>query len=262
VAGATSYTYERDTSASFTSPTTISSGTLDLTVNDTGPLSEAVTYYYRIIATDGVDTSTSNTATFIISATFDTATLLNGSNLPSNTNTLTLTVQPSIAISAGSTVTLSGLTGSVTADNVSLSLGGAGAVFFGSAGSWTQSTGTLVLTVDSGQTLPTSDTVVSFTLTNPASDSGVTSVNLSSTGFTTASISGLFLEAQANKYNIPDDLVTPGSANDFQQDEADILLLSPSNPTDEVTVYFGSDTGDLYVWDGSAWYIYNNDYTT
>ena len=194
--------------------------------------------------------------------TFDTATLLNGSNLPSNTNTLTFTVQPSASISAGSSITLSGLTGSATADNVSLSLGGAGAVIFGSAGSWTQSTGTLVLTVDSGQTLPTgSDTVVSFTLTNPASGSGVTSVNLSSTGFTTASISGLFLEAQANQYNIPDDLVTPGSANDFQQDEADILLLTPSNPANQVTVYFGSDTYYLYVWDGSAWYIYNNDYT-
>jgi hypothetical protein len=71
----------------------------------------------------------------------------------------------------------------------------------------------------------------------------------------------LFLEAAANKYNIPDDLVTPGSADDFQQDEADILLLTPSNPANQATVYFGSNTHDLYVWDGSAWYIYNNDYT-
>ena len=262
VAEATSYTYERDISASFTSPTTISSGTLDLTVNDTGPLSEAITYYYRIIATDGVDTSISNTAAFAVPSTFDTATLTDSSNLTSNSNIFTLTVQPSAAISAGSSITLSGLTGSVTSDNGSLSLGGANAsIFSGSAGSWTQSTGTLVLTVASGQTLATgSDTVVTFTLTNPASGSGVTSVNLSSTGFTTTSISGLFLEAAANKYNIPEDLVTPGSATDFQQDEADILLLTPSNPTDEVTVYFGSDTYDLYVWDGSFWYIYNNDY--
>lgn len=51
------------------------------------------------------------------------------------------------------------------------------------------------------------------------------------------------------RYNIP------------QQTEATILALSPTNPTDEVTVYFGSDTYDLYVWFGSAWYIYNNDYT-
>lgn len=252
VTGATSYTYERDTSSSFTSPTTISSGTLDLSVNDTGPLSEAVTYYYRIIATDGVDTSTSNTAAFVIPATFSTATLLNGSNLPNNSNTLTLTVQPSTAIAAGSSITLSGLTGSATSDNSSLTISGAGATTFGSAGTWTQSTGTLVLTVDSGQTLSTgSNTVVTFTLTNSASSAGVTSVDLSATNFTTASISGLFLEAVVNKYNIPD--------STDQQTEATILALSPPNPTDEVTVKFGSDTHDLYVWDGSAWYIYNND---
>jgi len=185
--------------------------------------------------------------------TFDTATLTDGSNLASNSNIFTFTVQPSASISAGSSITLSGLTGSATTDG-SVSLSGAGAAIFGSAGSWTQSTGTLVLTVDSGQTLPTgSDTVVSFTLTNPASGSGVTSVNLSSTGFTTASISGLFLEAQANQYNIPD--------STDQQTEATIIALSPTNPSGQATVKFGSDTYDLYVWDGSAWYIYNNDYT-
>ena len=46
-----------------------------------------------------------------------------------------------------------------------------------------------------------------------------------------------------------------------QQTEATILALSPTNPSGEVTVKFGSDTYDLYVWYGSAWYIYNNDYT-
>jgi len=186
--------------------------------------------------------------------TFDTATLTDGTNLASGSNIFTFTVQPSASISAGSSITLSGLTGSATGDG-SVSLSGAGAsIFSGSAGSWTQLTGTLVLTVDSGKTLPTgSDTVVTFTLTNQASSSGVTSVNLSSTGFTTASISGLFLEAAANKYNIPD--------STDQQTEATILALSPPNPAGQVTVKFGSDTYDLYVWDGSAWYIYNNDYT-
>jgi len=185
--------------------------------------------------------------------TFDTATLTDGTNLASGSNIFTFTVQPSASISAGSSITLSGLTGSATGDG-SVSLSGAGAsIFSGSAGSWTQSTGTLVLTVDSGKTLPTgSDTVVTFTLTNPSSGSGVTSVNLSSTGFTTASISGLFLEAQANQYNIPD--------STDQQTEATILALSPNTPAGQVTVKFGSDTYDLYVWDGSAWYIYNNDF--
>ena len=185
--------------------------------------------------------------------TFDTATLTDSSNLASNDNPFTFTVQPSTNISAGGTLTIAGLTGSGTADNASLTVGGAGATIFGSSADWTQSTGTLVLTVDSGQTLPTgSDTVVTFTLTNPSSGSGVTSVNLSSTGFTTASISGLFLKAQANQYNIPD--------STDQQTEATILALSPTNPSEEVTVKFGSDTYDLYVWDGSVWFIYNNDF--
>jgi hypothetical protein len=41
--------------------------------------------------------------------------------------------------------------------------------------------------------------------------------------------------------------------------ESNILALSPTNATGEVTVKFGTDTYDLYIWDGSAWYIYNND---
>ena len=40
---------------------------------------------------------------------------------------------------------------------------------------------------------------------------------------------------------------------------SNILASSPTNPTGEVTVKFGTDTYDLYIWDGSAWYIYNND---
>ena len=41
--------------------------------------------------------------------------------------------------------------------------------------------------------------------------------------------------------------------------EANILASTPTNPTGEVTVKFGTDTYDLYIWDGSAWFIYNND---
>jgi hypothetical protein len=41
--------------------------------------------------------------------------------------------------------------------------------------------------------------------------------------------------------------------------ESNILASSPTNATGEVTVKFGTDTYDLYIWDGSAWYIYNND---
>jgi LysM repeat protein len=253
VSGATSYTYERDTSSSFSSPTTVSSGTLDLSVNDSG-LSQGTLYYYRIIATDGVDTSTSATASLLILAVFTTSTLTDGGNLASNDNPFTFTVQPSTNISAGGTLTIAGLTGSGTADNASLTVGGAGATIFGSSADWTQSTGTLVLTVAGGQTLSTgSDTVVTFTLTNSSSSSGVTSATLSASGFVSTTMTGDYLEAFANRYNIPD--------STDQQTEATILALSPTNPTDEVTVKFGSDTYDLYVWDGSVWYIYNNDYT-
>ena len=41
--------------------------------------------------------------------------------------------------------------------------------------------------------------------------------------------------------------------------ESNILASSPTNPTGEVTVKFGTDTYDIYIWDGSAWYIYYND---
>ena len=220
-----------------------------------GGLAEKQTYYYRVRAEDTVTSEVSayRVASLTLFADFLTTSLTDSTNLGNNSNIFTLTVQPDSDISAGSSITLSGLTGSATSDG-SLTIAGAGASIFGSAGTWTQSTGTLVLTVDSGQTLSTgSDTVVSFTLTNPASGSGVTSVNLSSSGFATVSISGLFLETQANQYNIPD--------STDQQTDATILAQSPTNPSGEATVKFGSDTYDLYVWDGNAWYIYNNDYT-
>ena len=41
--------------------------------------------------------------------------------------------------------------------------------------------------------------------------------------------------------------------------ESNILSTTPTNPTGEVTIKFGTDTYDLYIYDGSAWYIFNND---
>ena len=183
--------------------------------------------------------------------TFDTATLDNGQNSAGNSNTLTFTVDPSTAISASSTITIAGLTGSQTADSGSLTVGDAVASIFGSSGAWTQSSGTLVLTVAGGQSVPTgSDTVITFTLTNPATtNAGVTGITLASSGFTTADISGTFLNAVGN-YNVT-----------TRDTEANILASTPSNPSGEVTNAYGTDTYDLYVYDGSAWYIYNNDFS-
>jgi predicted lipoprotein with Yx(FWY)xxD motif len=41
--------------------------------------------------------------------------------------------------------------------------------------------------------------------------------------------------------------------------EANILSSTPTNPSGEVNIAFGTDTNDFYIYDGSAWYIYNND---
>ena len=178
--------------------------------------------------------------------TFDTATLENGQTNLDNTNILTLTVQPSRDIPAGDTLTITGLTSSQTVDG-SVTLSGANAAIFGSAGSWTQSTGTLVLTVDTGQTLSTgSDTVITFNLTNPATvSSGVSGVTLSSSGFTQASISGTFLNT-VDTFNVT-----------TRDTEANILASTPTNPSGEVNIAFGTDTYDFYIYSGGAWYIYN-----
>ena len=183
-----------------------------------------------------------------IDGAFDTATLENGQTNLDNTNILTFTVQPSRDIDAGDSITLTGLTGSQTADG-SLTLSGAGASVFGSAGSWTQSTGTLVLTVDTGQTLSTgSDTVITFNLTNPATvSSGVSGVTLASSGFTQASISGTFLNA-VDLFNVT-----------TKDTEVNIAASTPTNPSGEVNIAFGTDTYDFYIYDGSTWYIFNND---
>jgi len=244
VSGATSYTYERDTDSGFSSPTTISSGTLDLTVNDTGPLSKTVTYYYRIVATDGVETTTSVTASFVIVGDFTTASLLGSSTVANTANTFTLTIRPEVDITSG-TVTLTGLDASQTADNASLSITSTSNIF-GTTADWTQSTGTLVLTVST--TVPSNtDTIVTFDLTNPSDtpNSGSTGITLDSANYNQASITGDFLYT-----------VGPFTVADTTRNES--VILADTTQT-QYTIEYGADTQDLYVWDGSAWYIFNND---
>jgi len=244
VSGATSYTYERDTDAGFSSPTTISSGTLDLTVNDTGPLSPYVSYYYRITATDGTLTSTSATSSIIIPVDFTTALLTHNQNTANSVNTFTLTIRPEVDITSG-TVTLTGLDASQTPDDASLSITSTSNIF-GTTADWTQSTGTLVLTVST--TVPSNgNTVITFDLTNPSNtpNSGSTGITLDSANFNQASISGDFLYT-----------VGPFTVADTTRNESVILADTTQTP---YTIEYGADTRDLYVWDGSAWYIFNND---
>ena len=182
-----------------------------------------------------------------VPGTFDTATLDNGQTASGSSNTLTFTVNPSAVISAGSTLTIVGLTGSQTGDSGSLTVGGAGASIFGSSGSWTQSSGTLILTVAGGQSVPTgANTVITFTLTNPAStNAGVTGITLASSGFTTANISGTFLNS-ITLFN-----VTTRNTN------VAILASTPSNPSGEANIAFSTDISDFYIYDGSNWVVYN-----
>lgn len=41
--------------------------------------------------------------------------------------------------------------------------------------------------------------------------------------------------------------------------EVNILTTSPGNPTNKVNIAFGTDTHDLYIWNGSSWSKYFND---
>jgi hypothetical protein len=66
---------------------------------------------------------------------------------------LSLTLQLDKSLAAGDKITIDGLTGTDTNDNTNLTITGSSAGNFDNEGAWTQSSGTLVLTVGSGQTI-------------------------------------------------------------------------------------------------------------
>lgn len=43
--------------------------------------------------------------------------------------------------------------------------------------------------------------------------------------------------------------------------ESNILASTPTNPAGEVTVAYGTDTNNLYVYDGYVWITYFNNFT-
>ena len=252
VSGANQYRVEKSTDG--VTYTLLANQSTHGTYTD-GGLTEGQTYYYRVRAEDTLTSEVSNyrVSSLALLVEFTTAFLINGSNIVGGTNPLTLTIRPDIAIVAGSTLTLAGLSGSQTATNTSLTIAGANAAVFGSSASWNNN-GTLVLTVDTGQSIPNdADTVITFELTNPATvSSGVSGVTLDGpVGFTQASISGAFLSA-VDIFNVT-----------TRNTEANILDASntPTNPSGEVNIVFGTDTYDFYIYDGSAWYIFNNDFS-
>jgi hypothetical protein len=70
VTNAVSYEFQRDDNSGFSSPTTLQNTSSTTFTDSPTPGS---TYYYRVIATDGVDTSTSNTASLLVTGIFDSS---------------------------------------------------------------------------------------------------------------------------------------------------------------------------------------------
>ena len=269
-----------------------------------GGLTEGQTYYYRVRSENTLTSEVSNyrVASLALLAEFSNVSLTESTTLQNSVNTLTLVFRPDVAISATGTITLSGLLGSATATNSSLTVAGAGASIFGSSGDWNND-GTFILTVASGQSVPdNSDTTITFDLTNPAfPNSGVSSVTLAASGFNTSAVSGTFFnvtesvfngsltfptiqvfdtesefidQTDATQYTIvhakdTDKLyVWDGNWYIYNNDtfrvqdletESTIVASTPTNPTGEVTIKYGTDTSDLYVYNGTDWYKFSND---
>jgi len=70
VTNAISYEFQRDDNSGFTSPTTLQNTASTTFIDSPTPSS---TYYYRVIASDGVDTTTSNTESVTVIGVFDSA---------------------------------------------------------------------------------------------------------------------------------------------------------------------------------------------
>jgi hypothetical protein len=116
---------------------------------------------------------------------------------PGATNTIAVTIRPQFALTGAkqSTITISGLIGSLTPD-ATLALLDSDALF-NSTAKWNAKKGSLILSVAPGQTVPsTSDTVVKFDLSNPTvPQSGAALVQISADGDVPISASAMVLGA-------------------------------------------------------------------
>ena len=103
------------------------------------------------------------------SATFVVSTISQSTSVPGATNTIIVTIQPSVPIIGGQGgVTISGILGSSTPDSY-LKLYDTGSIYFASTGSWQKNSGTIIVKVVNGQTIPANiTTVFRFDLTNPS----------------------------------------------------------------------------------------------
>ena len=107
----------------------------------------------------------------------------------------------------------------------------------------------------------TSDNIASLTtVTNIESDVSTLQTDTSSlqTNVSTLQTNVSTLQTEVSTVQAQIDNITKYNIS-TRDTEANILASSPTNPTGEVTIAYGTDTQDFYIWDGSAWYIYNND---
>ena len=109
---------------------------------------------------------------------------------PGATNTLTVSLTADFQLPAGSTVTITGLTGSQTANSASLAVTSTSSLL-GTTGAWTQSTGQLVLTSKSAGVNSGIACVVTFVLTNVATEQASPTVSVSAAIYDTISDPGV-----------------------------------------------------------------------
>lgn len=102
-----------------------------------------------------------------------TKTVAESSAVQGELNTITLNLECNSIIGPGGIVTISALTGSLTADNAVLPLLGTAKDIFGGSGVWTRSTGTLLMTVADGYTFEYDKVyTIQFVLQNPLTPQG------------------------------------------------------------------------------------------
>ena len=100
---------------------------------------------------------------------FSVKSIQQSSTSPGALNSITITLTTNFNLPDGSTVTILGLIGSLTASSSSLSIASTSSIL-GIQGVWTQDSGVLLLTAESGGMLAATPCTVTFSLTNPESD--------------------------------------------------------------------------------------------
>jgi hypothetical protein len=103
----------------------------------------------------------------VVVPTFATRVIGQSTPVTASNNTLTMTIVANINLAPGSTITVSGLTGSQTVDKSTLTISSSNGGF-GSSGTWDQSSGALVLTAMSEGISAGAACLVNFSLHNPA----------------------------------------------------------------------------------------------